>query len=184
DSLSPQGHRLTTFLLVMPRIILAEFNTHRMISRNSASSRAIPFEKMVQSVMENPFVPIKWMKEHKGMQGTEYWNPELIPGRDYPSDWLRARDSAVEHAKELHASGHGLSKQMCNRLLEPFMYHTVIATASEWENFFALRAHEAAEIHMQDLAFKMLGAYNQSEPKQLKAGEWHIPFGDNIDDNR
>ena len=44
----------------MPRIILAEFNTHRLFSRNSASSRAIPFKKMVQSVLENPFIPIAW----------------------------------------------------------------------------------------------------------------------------
>ena len=57
DSLSPQGHRLTTFICVFPRIVLAEFNTHRMLSRNSASSRAIPFNKMLEMVKTNPFIP-------------------------------------------------------------------------------------------------------------------------------
>jgi thymidylate synthase ThyX len=77
DSLNPQGDRLTTFIVTFPRIILAEFNTHRMFSRNSASSRAIPFDKMVKSVQENPFIPIVWQKDHKGMQGKEYLTDEL-----------------------------------------------------------------------------------------------------------
>lgn len=63
DSINPFGHRITTMVVTMPRIVLAEFNTHRMFSRNSASSRAIPFEKMVKSVEENPFIPIAWQKE-------------------------------------------------------------------------------------------------------------------------
>ena len=74
DSKNQFGDRITTFILTFPRIVLAEFNTHRMLSRNSASSRAIPFEKMVQMVQDDPFIPIKWMKDHKGMQGTEYFS--------------------------------------------------------------------------------------------------------------
>lgn len=176
DSLNEWGQRLTTFILVFPRIVLAEFNTHRMLSRNSASSRAIPFAKMLKMAEENPFMPIKWMKEHKGMQGNEYFG-SVLEG-NFEREWLFARDNAIGAAKAL--SSLGLTKQICNRLLEPFMWHTVIVTASEWENFFALRAEEAAEIHIQDLAFKMLEEYNKSTPKQLKAGEWHIPFGENI----
>ena len=72
DSLSPQGNRLTTFKLTYPRIIHSELMTHRVFSRNSASSRAIPFEKMVKMVEEDPFIPIAWQKDHKGMQGSEY----------------------------------------------------------------------------------------------------------------
>ena len=72
DSLSPQGDRLTSLLITMPRIILSEMNTHRMLSKNTSSSRAIPFNKMVQAVQENPFIPIAWQKYHPGMQGSEY----------------------------------------------------------------------------------------------------------------
>lgn len=178
DSINEYGNRLTTFVLVFPRIVLAEFNTHRMLSRNSASSRAIPFEKMLNMVETDPFIPIRWMKDHKGMQGNEYFEE----GNDTEvmrKAWLGARDQAIFHAKYL--SENGLTKQVVNRLLEPFMWHTVICTASEYENFFALRAHPAAEIHIQELAHQMLLVYNESKPKKLKAGEWHIPFGDKID---
>ena len=69
-------NRLTTMLLTFPRIILPEVLTHRVFSRNTSSSRAVPFEKMVKQVQENPFVPIKWMKAHKGMQGTQFFGEE------------------------------------------------------------------------------------------------------------
>lgn len=180
DSKNEFGNRITTFVLTMPRIVLAEFNTHRMISRNSASSRAIPFETIVKRVKENPFVPLKWQKDHSGMQGIEYFtdpvNIELCE-----LGWLRARDKMVTSATSLNKD-IGITKQLCNRLLEPFMYHTVVATSTEWENFFALRAHPMAEIHIQDLAFKMLDEYNKSEPNLLHPGEWHIPFEDNMNE--
>jgi thymidylate synthase ThyX len=176
DSLSPQGHRLTTFVLVFPRIVLAEFNTHRMLSKNSASSRAIPFNKMVKLVEEDPFIPIRWMKEHKGMQGSDYF--EDVEANTLDVKWRSSALAAAKQARML--SEGGLTKQLCNRLLEPFMYHTVIVTGTEWENFFALRAHPQAEIHIADLAEKMLVAYNESTPNLLSAGEWHVPFGDKI----
>lgn len=192
DSKNQFGDRITSFELVMPRIILAEFNTHRMFSRNSASSRAIPFKKMIEMVRINPFIPYKWMKDHKGMQGYEFFTEKdkvktgLTPrGSDgiesiklLNQDWLCARDYAVDFALSL--SNKGLTKQICNRLLEPFMWHKVICTATDYENFFSLRNHPDAEIHMQELAKLMLLAYNASTPKELKDGEWHIPYGDDI----
>lgn len=182
DSRNAQGDRVTTFVLQFPRIVLAEFNTHRALSRNSASSRAIPFEKMLKLVKETPFIPIKWMKEHKGMQGSDFFTDEEAKELNLLEDHLLARDYAVQQAKK--QSAKGLTKQIVNRYLEPFMWHTVICTGTEWENFFALRAHPAAEIHIAALAELMLDAYNESNPKTLKAGEWHIPFGENIDDDR
>lgn len=180
DSISPQEHRITTMLLVMPRYLLSEFNTHRMFSRNSASSRAIPFQKMVESVKTNPFIPYRWMKEHKGMQGTEYHeHPAIIAA--LTEVWLEARDQAIIKANEL--SSLKTTKQMINRLLEPFLYHTVLVTATEWENFFALRFNEAADIHIQLLAAEMIFAMNTSTPQSLLPGEWHIPFKDEINDD-
>lgn len=139
DSISVRGERITTFLLTFPRIILAEFNTHRAFSRNSASSRAIPFKKMVESVETNPFIPIAWQRQHKGMQGTDYITSmyEITPRIN---DWLDARNDAVKRAKYLDEMG--ITKQLCNRILEPFMWHTVICTATDYENFFKLRCPE------------------------------------------
>ena len=146
DSISSKGHRLTTMKVTFPRFILAEFNTHRMFSRNSASSRAIPFNKMVRMVEENPFIPIAWQKDHKGMQGSEYLDykePSAI------AEWLRARNAAVRFATDLNKD-HNVTKQLVNRLLEPFMWHTVIVSATEFSNFFKLRCPEYT-IDLDDL---------------------------------
>lgn len=172
------GNKIVTWKLTFPRIILAEFNTHRMVSKNSASSRAIPFQTLLKRVKEEPFIPIKWLSEHTGMQGFEELNDR---GKELAeSAWLLARNRAVEQAEYLDSIK--VSKQFVNRLLEPWMWHTVIATGTDWENFFALRAHHMAEIHIQDLAYKMLEEYNKYEFQKLKPGEWHIPFDDKIDE--
>lgn len=137
---------IMTMKITMPRIILAEFNTHRAFSRNSASSRAIPFEKMLESVLNNPFIPIAWQKDHKGMQGVEYASERDTEVAK--SAWLVARNKAIDQAK--HLNERGITKQLCNRLLQPFMWHTVIVTATEWENFFALRT-PSYEIDLDNL---------------------------------
>lgn len=135
DSKDDRGNRITTMVVTFPRFILAELNTHRMFSRNSASSRAIPFAKMLESVKNNPFIPIAWQKEHKGMQGSEYLTGDEAKIAELR--WLQANVDAVHRSQMLNLAG--VTKQLCNRLLEPFMWHTVIVTATEWENMFALR---------------------------------------------
>lgn len=237
DSINQQGDRITSVLVTFPRIILAELNTHRMLSKNSASSRAIPFNKMVEAVQNNPFIPIAWQKDHKGMQGTEYWTDDdtvtVGEGDEYErytkiysatehfiTEWLEARDLAIAQSYELNRLG--VTKQLCNRLLEPFMWHTVLITGSKegWDNFHSLRnpiyelnegitfkskkemiAHYSnidfsdkndlwwlsknkgqAEIHMMQLAECIWDAFNESNPKELKAGDYHIPMIEVIED--
>ena len=138
-SLSPQGDELISVLCTFPRIILAEVNTHRMLSKNTSSSRAIPFKKMVEAVQENPFIPIAWQKEHKGMQGSEYITEDVFI-REAESNWLLARNKAIESAQYLNKTCQ-VTKQLCNRLLEPFMWTTMLITGSKegWDNFFKLR---------------------------------------------
>jgi len=153
DSVNAQGDRITSLLLTYPRIIHAELLTHRAFTRNAASSRAVPFKRMVRSIQENPFIPIAWQKDHSGMQGAEY-----ITNEDNLNvcieDWLRARDCAIEMATNLSSGfpsykssieGEDIpredkvTKQLCNRLLEPFQYYTSLVTATDFENFFELR---------------------------------------------
>ena len=104
DSTNPQNDRLTSVLVTMPRIILSEMNTHRMLSKNTSSSRAIPFNKMVESVKNDPFIPIAWQKEHTGMQGYEYF----IESEAYWNNdkWLNARDNAIKVATLLTNDNH------------------------------------------------------------------------------
>lgn len=151
DSINPQNDRLTSVLVTMPRIILSEINTHRMLSKNTSSSRAIPFNKMVEAVQNDPFIPIAWQKDHKGMQGTEYFQSENGDNvHKLTEAWLVARDSAVQQAQGLNNSG--VTKQLANRLLEPFMWTTMLITGSKegWENFFELR-NSVYEIDLDNL---------------------------------
>jgi thymidylate synthase ThyX len=138
DSLDTRGNRLTSFLITMPRIILSEINTHRMLSKNTSSSRAIPFNKMVESVQNDPFIPIAWQREHKGMQGSEYFTDHKDIDR-LEDAWVLASKESIERATAL--TEFGLTKQLCNRLLEPFMWTTMLITGSKegWDNFFKLR---------------------------------------------
>lgn len=177
DSVSPKGFRLTTMEVRFPRIVLAEFNTHRMLSRNSASSRAIPVARTLATVLGDPFIPIYWGKNQKGMQANE----ELT---EYAQDqaqraWLRARDAAVQAAREL--MDLGVHKQIANRVLEPFMWHTVIVSATTYKNFFALRCHPDAQPEIQRAAYMMREAMDKSAPSLVDYGEWHLPYIDDED---
>ena len=184
-SLSPQSAEIITVLATFPRIILSEINTHRMLSKNTSSSRAIPFQKMLEAVQNNPFIPFAWQKYHPGMQGSEYLDetvkydlisfmtilndtlsntkdkkerdrlskrieektkiikelltPYTLLEKTLPEWWLFARDKAVEAASILYV--FDVTKQLCNRLLEPFMWTTMLITGSRdgWDNFFNLR---------------------------------------------
>jgi len=102
DSISERGYRLTTFVVTFPRIILAEFNTHRMFSRNSASSRAIPVRKQVLAVLDDPFIPAEFGTDVGGMQA----GPPLEGERAETARklWLKQRDMAVTTALELMSS--------------------------------------------------------------------------------
>lgn len=174
DSVSNRGHRLTTFEIVIPRIVLAEFNTHRAFARNSASSRAIPVEKMIRMVRENPYVPTTWGKNQRGMQAAE----EIL-GEDAlrcKQEWLEARDQAVQQAQSLLEIG--VHKQTTNRLLEPFMWHTIINTATEYSNFYGLRDHKDAHPDIQIVAHLMRIAHRESVARQLGNNEWHTPYAE------
>lgn len=172
DSVSRAGVRLSTIEVQFPRIVLAEFNTHRMLSRNSASSRAIPVARMISMVKDDPYVPTEWGVNRPGMQATEL----LSAGNTVDAEcaWLHARDQAVEHAEALLR--FGVHKQLANRLLEPFMWHTVIVTATEWDNFFHLRRDAGAHPEIRKAAECMWEVMQKSKPVELGPGEWHLPY--------
>jgi thymidylate synthase ThyX len=176
DSLHPaeKDARLTTFEVTFPRFILAEVNTHRMLSRNSGSSRAIPTETQIQSVLDNPFVP-EFNARVKGMGvGDTLGETEQKAAQDL---WLAARDSAVIIARGLIH----VDKSRANRLLEPFLWHTAIISATEWGNFFALRTDEGAQPEFRIIAKMMEDALRDSNPLTLTYNDWHTPLIEGID---
>jgi thymidylate synthase ThyX len=172
DSVSPDGVRLTTMEVVIPRIVLAEFNTHRVLSRNSASSRAIPIEKMLKRVNEDPYVPEIWTSNQPGMQGEVILDPQKIAAAK--EAWLHARSLAMQQVN--HLLNLGIHKQTTNRLLEPFMWHTVIVTATEWSNFFHLRCHPDAHPAIRNTAEAMRMIYEENKPQLVPIYDWHCPY--------
>ena len=194
---------LITLQLRYPRFIHAEAKTHRLIriddaeyeflqeisfmddenlSRNASSSRAIPVERMIQDVIDDPAMPVRWGANQPGMQdagdhdATVVWADHTGPSGNWgsPKDaWLCARDRAVEVAKGFAAVGY--HKQVVNRLLEPFSHISVVVTATEWDNFFALRCHPDADPTMRALAEAMRDAIQASKPT-WPVGDWPLPY--------
>jgi len=172
-------HRLTTMQLKFPRFILAEFNTHRQFSRNASSSRAIPTKKIMETVRNDPAEPVYWGRNQPGMQAEEELSLEEIGYAQ--GTWHAARREALVYANYL--VGQGVHKQIVNRILEPWMWAHVVVTATEWENFYALRTDKAAQPEMRALALAMLAVHNASEPVVRDEFEWHLPYVNNDEKN-
>jgi hypothetical protein len=219
DSISDRDIRLTTLEVNMPRYLLSEYNTHRLFSRNSASSRAIPPEKHLHGLLDDPFIPVEFYTRTKGMGQDEPLTGEKR--EDAERGYLRARTDAVyrvlgllttrEHVRwAIHHRGGredglryvideiaeavkaedvpdewlNVSKSTVNRILEPYMRHTVIVTSTEWDNFFSLRAPVEREVDLkfpaepeiQRVAIAMRQAMRESTPHDLGPGDWHTPM--------
>jgi len=174
DSVSPAGIRLTTMEVRYPRFIHSEVLTHRVFSRNSSSSRALPIRKMIDAVREEPAMPLWWGRNQPGMQAREQIGEEARALAE--AEWRRALEDALAHAEKLASSEINLHKQLVNRILEPFAWIIVIVTATEWANFFTQRTHEDAQPEIKRIAELMLQAYRASEPRTLGLDEWHTPL--------
>lgn len=178
DSISEAGARLSTMELHFPRYLLAELNTHRDFSRNSASSRARSVEKTIAEVEADPYIPHTFYGEIRGMSGGAPLGEQV--NEDAQLYWQGAASQAVEYARDLVRLG--VHKSQVNRLLEPFMWHTAVVTATQWENFFSQRlallddGRPAADPVFYRLACRMKEALNQSVPRQVPVGGWHTPY--------
>lgn len=184
DSISPQGIRLLTMEIEYPRMILAEQNTHGMLCKNSASSRAIPFKKMAEQLTARP---IRFGEANPGMQdkGVDYtagvlgWPVEYDGNTGSPlftpeEAWQEAKEHALYFAEAFYNAGY--HKQVYNRLTEPFQMMKTVISGTELENYFWLRNHDAADPSIAELARCMFEAREQSIPDKLSAGQYHLPY--------
>lgn len=183
DSVSSiTGRRITTFELEYPRFIHAEFMTHRLFSRNAASSRAIPIKKAIELILEDTAMPIHWGKNQPGMSAKEECDAsfKLIVDGVVVADlsrenlWNQSRDSAIRFADIFNDLGY--HKQIVNRILEPYTHIKVVCTATDYSNFYWLRRHPDAQPEIQELANRMWEAAENSDPVKLNSGEWHTPY--------
>lgn len=167
-----KAKRITTFELEYPRMVHAEFMTHRLFSRNAASTRAIPINKKISMVWNNPAIPVHWGMNQSGMQAKSQLSGLSL--RMAKFGWKLA--SKVACASAWLLSKTGLHKQLVGRILEPFEMYKTVMTATEFENFMWLRDHKDAQPEIQNLAKVMKAALKRSLPYELQAGEWHTPY--------
>ena len=174
DSINPDtGKRITTRAIKIPRIILSEHNTHRSLSRNFSSSRAIPAKKLRKEAWEHPFVPIYWGANKSGMSADQQLTGFNLSMAKF--SWKLAGKFAVMFHKMMELVG--VHKQTCNRIIEPWMSVVGTITSTEWDNFLRLRYDRNAQPEIIVLAKKIHDAIKASEPTVPENGI-HLPFID------
>jgi len=172
DSISEDDVRLTTFQVTFPRFVLPEFNTHRMLSKNGASLRAISSQRMIKYIREDPLYPKNYGEEKLGMS----WE-QLVEQTDNAYWlWSEAITNSLDVANKL--TELKVHKSLVNRLVAPFAWQTMIVTATDWSNFFALRTHSDAQPELREIAIMMRDAYQSHSPRLLLEGQYHMPFTD------
>lgn len=172
---SVNDKEIITWELEYPRFIHSELLTHRLFSRNAASSRAIPVSKMIEMVRDNPAAPIHWGKNQPGMQAKEELQGfELSRSK---ARWKQAAWGAAAEAEDM--AFFGCHKQIVNRILEPFQWMKTVVTSTEWDNWYWLRNHPDAQPEIKRLAEVMWEAKENSLAIPLFPGDWHVPYYDN-----
>lgn len=172
DSITDDGSRLITWCWEYWRGIHEEVMTHRSLSRNSASSRAIPTARMRDWVTGRPFIPAHFGKNEKGMQASSEID-DIETARTW---WLKGLELMAAH----HAEGErlGLHKQIVNRVIQPWMMIAVVVSATDHANLFHLRKHPAAEPHFQIIASLAWELFHNHMPRYVRPGDWHLPYVD------
>jgi thymidylate synthase ThyX len=171
-SQAPNGQLIVTFELEYQRFIHGELMTHRLFSRNAASSRAIPVATIIDQVRNDPAMPIHWGANQAGMQAKQ----ELGFFRKKAAQklWKIAAKAVCNIAEAM--TRIGLHKQVANRILEPFQTMKTVVTATCFENWFWLRDHADAQPEIRALAVAMLEQLDSQDPVQLTADDWHMPY--------
>ena len=164
------GSRIDTLVCEYPRVIHAQLLTHRVFSKNSSSTRAIPLEKAIEQIEQNP-VNYVWTLNQSGMQGS-LANAEQAS--TYENIFNIAKTFAIGGARALVREG--AHKQNAGRLLEPFQNIKIVLTSTEWENWDWLRDHGDAQGEIAELARAISNARKEAEPMVLNPGELHVPF--------
>lgn len=168
DSISPDGDRMSTFEIQLPKVLLAELNTHRALSKNFQSSRAVPTMKMneIQS-----FEPIYYGKNQPGMMSKK----EEIDNTFYAKYiWSAAIALSKNSSKQL--IDLGLHKQWSNRLNDWHVMAKGVISGTDWDNMLWLRNDGEAQPEFEELAKCMQLAFDQNTPNKLQPGEWHLPY--------
>ena len=174
---SVTGQELITFELEFWRGVLAEFNTHNALSKNTSSSRAIPVPSMNENILADIGMPYRFGKQNTGMQDLgEHDAPVIVGGIEMSAKeaWTAAVKTMVMFSEAFHEAKY--AKQICNRLTEIGQTCKVVMTATDLDNFYWLRDHYMADPTIEALAKAIKAAHEASTPTELDPGEWHVPY--------
>lgn len=178
-SIAPNGTKITTLVLEYPRAIHAQLLTHRVFSKNSSSSRAVPIKVAIEQIENDPAEYI-WTENKSGMSG------DVITDRVKLSKIHSATGTLWNHVKQTvlylgskeSEGGLNVHKQNAARLLEAYQNIRIVLTSTEWENWDWLRIDSAAQPEIEKLANMIFQAREKGEYLYLAEGEWHVPFID------
>lgn len=164
--------RLATFVIKIPKFLWGHIISHRSLSRNSASSRAIPAKRIRNSVLKDPFLPLYFGENQSGMQSGKALDGIrlLLAKKIYL--WSRYVPVLFHYIGEKI----GFHKEVLNRILEPWLMVDIVVTGTEWNNFIFLRKHQDAQPEIQYVAEQVEKLLKNTQPKILQYGEWHTPF--------
>lgn len=161
-----------TYELEYPRYIHGELLTHRVFSRNSQSSRAVPVAS-VYEINKYYVKPIYFGKNKAGMSSVDELDPDSRAKAE--AIWDEIAQASFRASEEL--SKLGLHKQWANRITEPYSKIKTVLTTTELSNFFNLRTENVVVMpELEYLALKMQQAYKDSKPNYLGTNEWHLPY--------
>lgn len=174
-SISPSGVQFFTWELEYWRGFHSENMTHRMLSKNASSTRAIKIESAIDNIRKNTGMPIHWGTNNAGMQSK---NEMSVDQQEQAKKlWLDSMESVIGFVEKLSdkstMNGH---KQWVGRLLEPYSCIKVVESGTEFANYEALRYHPDAQPEFKDLLHCMITAKQMSTPELLLPGEWHTPY--------
>lgn len=186
DSVAGTGERLTSIAVVYPHAVHKDMLRHRNQSRVVESFRARPTERLIEALQGGEaFRPDEFAARAKGMgQGDaltadeQQWANELW--ESHVQHCLGIAESFID--EKMFPSK--VAKQQVNFVLQDLCPLVEIVTATDWDNYFALRldTDEEGNPRPRPEVFKTVqavkAALDASEPRFIDRGGWHLPLVD------
>jgi thymidylate synthase ThyX len=171
---SYKGKSIWTLNLKYGLIVHAELLRHRLLSHSVKSNRAIEPHRIRKEVLTDPYVPVRFGKNQRGMVANGESKFSSIARRV----WLTGRYFAC--AVHWTLDKLGIHKEVCNRVLNPWQHVRETMTFTEIDNLLNLRLHKDAQPDIQELVLKIKRAIEDAcinnQVCELKLNEYHVPY--------
>jgi hypothetical protein len=179
DSITTQGDRLTSVAVTYPHGVHKDMLRHRALSRVVESFRARPVHLLIAALeKDGAFRPEAFSKRVKGMgQGADLESDDQDKANRL---WDYHVGASLHVAREL--AKLDVAKQQVNFVIQDLCPVVEILTATDWDNFFALRldTDETGAPRARPEVFKATSAiqkaWSESTPTVVNEGQMHLPL--------